>query len=90
MHYLLLTTRLIHVHIEGDAGLLVLNRIKVTIIRISLADLICDAEVRVMVDAMIHFDRGGPGTLCIIHNLNLTLTNLDRCCILISLTRGTS
>ena len=52
----MLTTRLIHVHIEGDAGLLVLNRIEVTIVRISLADLICDTEVRMLVDAVVHFD----------------------------------
>ena len=53
----MLATRLVHVHVKGDAGLLVLNRIEVAIVRISLADLICDAKVRVLVDAVIHFDR---------------------------------
>ena len=53
----MLTTRLVHVHVKGDAGLLVLNRIEIAVVRISLADLIGDAEVRVLVDAVIHFDR---------------------------------
>ena len=58
--------------------MLVLNRIEVAVVRISLADLIGDTEVRVLIDAMVHFDRGGPGTLCIIHDINLALTDLDR------------
>ena len=74
----MLATRLVHVHVKGDAGLLVLNRIEVAVVRISLADLIGDAEVRVLVDAMVHFDRRGSGTLCIIHDINLSLTDLDR------------
>ena len=50
----MLATRLVHVHVEGDSGLLVLNRLEVAIVGVGLADLIGDAEVRV--DAVIHFD----------------------------------
>ena len=74
----MLATRLVHVHVKGDAGLLVLNRIEVAVVRISLADLISDAKVRVLVNAMVHFDRGGSRTLCIIHDINLSLTDLYR------------
>ena len=74
----MLATRLVHVHVKRDAGLLVLYGIEVAVVRISLADLISDAKVRVLVNAMVHFDRGGSRTLCIIHDINLALTDLDR------------
>ena len=58
--------------------MLVLYGIEVAVVRISLANLISNAKVRVLVDAMVHFDRGGSRTLCIIHDINLSLTDLYR------------
>ena len=65
---------------------MILNRLEVVIIRISLADLIGNAE-RVLGQTLVHLNRRGPWALGIVHHLNLTPSNLDGCYVLVSLAR---
>ena len=78
LEHLLLAARLIHVvQIDRASGLL-LNRLEMVV---GLADLISDAEMLVLSRlALIHLNGRRPGTLRLVCDLYLSLTDLNSRC----------
>ena len=82
LEHLLLAARLVHVvQVDRTSGLL-LNRLEMAV---GLADLIRDAQMLVLGRlALIHLNRGRPGTLRLVCDLYLSFSDLNsRCGVLI-------